>query len=185
MIIKEHTLETKAIYSDDQKYRYSLKKIWNEDKPKATFIGINPSNATELLMDKTVMNLMNYLISNDYGQVEIVNLFAYRSKKQDGLKDRKNEFEKENVKYVREALIGSELIIVGWGRDADGKAKYREAINTVKHELSSFKNRIKCFKDTKGNINCHLSIRYSDKWFLVNYPLGYFTQASKQLCEIV
>ncbi|MCM3716525.1 DUF1643 domain-containing protein [Alkalihalobacillus oceani] len=62
MITKEHTLKTTAIYSDDQKYRYSLAKMWNGEKPKATFIGINPSDATELIMDKTVMNLMNHLM---------------------------------------------------------------------------------------------------------------------------
>lgn len=170
MIAKEHTLKTKAVYSDDQKYRYSLTKVWDMDKPRATFIGINPSDATELLMDKTVMNLMNHLICSGYGQVEIVNLFAFRSKKQEGLRNRDQKFENINVEYVRKALKGSELIIVGWGRGADGKVKYREAINTVKHELSSFKDQVKCFQDRKGNINCHLSIGYSDEWSLVNYP---------------
>ncbi len=170
MMIREHTLKTKAVYSDDQKYRYSLTKVWNEDKPKATFIGINPSDATELLMDKTVMNLMNYLIGNGYGQVEIVNLFAYRSKKQDGLKNRLEKQEEVNINYVREAIVDSELIIVGWGRDADGKTKYKNALDTVKREIRPFKDRVKCFQDKKDNVNCHLSVGYSDEWRLVSYP---------------
>ncbi|MCG7337162.1 DUF1643 domain-containing protein [Sporosarcina sp. ACRSM] len=172
MITKEHIMKTKAIYSEYQNYRYSLTKIWDEDKPKAAFIGINPSDATELLMDKTVMNLTNYLIQNGYGQVEIVNLFAYRSKKQDGLKNRKENDELHNVEFIRKALEDSQLIIVGWGRDADGKAKYKEAINNVKRELLPFKERVKCFQDKKGHINCHLSMGYSEEWRLVNYPIG-------------
>ena len=170
MITKEHTLKTTAIYSDNQKYRYSLTKVWDKDKPKAMFIGINPSDATELLMDKTVMNLMNHLISNGYGMVEIVNLFAYRSKEQDGLINRDDKFEKVNMQYVRQALRGSELIIVGWGRDAEKKAKYRSALNTIKKEIFPFKDRVKCFQDKKENVNCHLSVGYSDEWSLVSYP---------------
>ena len=57
MVIRSSCIENIAIYSDDEKYRYILKKMWDEKLPSATFIGINPSDATELLMDKTVMNL--------------------------------------------------------------------------------------------------------------------------------
>ncbi|WOV88052.1 DUF1643 domain-containing protein [Sporosarcina oncorhynchi] len=170
MITKEHDLKTTAIYSDNQKYRYSLTKMWNEEKPKATFVGINPSDATELIMDKTVMNLMNHLICKGYGQVEVVNLYAYRSKEQNGLINREDKFEMVNVEYVRQAIKGSKLIIVGWGRDADGKAKYKDALDTVKREIFYFKDRVKCFRDNKGNVICHLSIGYSDEWSLVDYP---------------
>ncbi|MDD3272350.1 MAG: DUF1643 domain-containing protein, partial [Syntrophomonadaceae bacterium] len=85
MKTREHVIKNMVVYSDDEKYRYSLTKIWDEDKPKATFIGINPSDATELIMDKTVMNLTNHLVNGGFGKVEIVNLFAYRSKDQRGL----------------------------------------------------------------------------------------------------
>ncbi|WP_161952335.1 DUF1643 domain-containing protein [Metalysinibacillus jejuensis] len=170
MVTKEQTLKTTAIYSDDQKYSYSLTKVWDKDKPKAAFIGINPSDATELVMDKTVMNLMNHLISNDYSQVEVVNLYAFRSKNQNGLINRDDKLEKANVDYIRNALRGSELIIVGWGRDADGKAKYKEALDTVKREILPFKDRVKCFQDKRGNVNCHLSVGCSDEWSLVSYP---------------
>lgn len=171
-IIRNHVLNTKAVYSDDKKYRYSLNKTWDENKPKATFIGINPSDATELLMDKTVMNLMNHLIKLGYGKVEIVNLYAFRSKKQEGLKYRCNKQEESNNEYVGKALSDSELIIIGWRRDADGKPKYRETIKDIKSKLKPFKEKVKCFKDKKGNINCHLSVGYSDEWSLVDYPLN-------------
>jgi|SRR5690625_3506326 len=172
MQIKEQIIKSKAIYSDDEKYRYSLTKTWNESKSKATFIGINPSDATELIMDKTVMNLMNHLISNGYGKVEIVNLFAYRSKDQKKLVNSMETQEAMNVEYILRALEDSELIIVGWGRAAEKKPKYREALKSVKNILKEKADITKCFKDKKGNINCHLSIGYSKEWSLVEYPLG-------------
>jgi hypothetical protein len=168
---REHVIKNMVVYSDDEKYRYSLTKIWDENKPKAAFIGINPSDATELIMDKTVMNLTNHLVNEGFGKVEIVNLFAYRSKDQRGLINREDEHEKYNIDYIRQALQNSQLIIVGWGRDAENNSKYKAVIARVKEELAEHKNIVKCFKDKKGNINCHLSIGYSAEWELVDYQL--------------
>jgi len=169
MLTGESCIKNIAVYSDDKKYRYILKKIWNEEMPKATFIGINPSDATELIMDKTVMNLTNYLINNNYGSVNIVNLFAYRDKVQKNLKLRSSEHEQENIEFIKEALNDSELTIIGWGRDAEKNNKYKDTIIEVKEVLSG--HNVKCFKDKKGNINCHLSIGYSEAWELVEYQL--------------
>lgn len=171
MKTKECSIKNIAVYSDDEQYRYSLAKIWDSNKPKAAFIGINPSDATELIMDKTVMNLTNHLIKNGYGKVEIVNLFSYRSKDQSGLTNRENEFEKYNMEYVNKALKSSQIIIVGWGRDAENKSNYKAAIAEIKEELKKYRHNVKCFKDKKGNINCHLSIGYSGDWKLVEYIL--------------
>lgn len=168
---RESNIKNEAIFSKDEKYRYSLTKIWDEGKPKAVFIGINPSDATEIIMDKTVMNLMNHLITNNYGSVEIVNLFAYRSKNQDNLKYGSEEQEKFNLEFVKNALKDASIIIVGWGRGAEKKAKYTYIINKVKEELKKHERKTKCFQDTKGNINCHLSIGYSEDWKLVEYKL--------------
>lgn len=171
MKTREHIIKNKAIYSDDEKYRYSLTKIWDENKPEATFIGINPSDATELIMDRTVMNLTNHLIGKGFGKVEAVNLFAYRSKDQKGLINREDEYEKHNIDYIKKALKNSELIIVGWGRDAENNPKYKATIAGVKEELKKHKDIVKCFKDKQGKINRHLRAGYSKEWELVKYDL--------------
>lgn len=169
MITKKSCIETTAIYSDDQKYRYVLRKVWDDALPMATFIGINPSDATELFMDKTVMNLINHLMKiGGYGGVIIVNLFAFRAKKQKELSNRSDLLEQCNTQYIIEALEHSKLTIIGWGRDAENNSNYRVIIDSVKADLQRFYN-IKCFKDNKGNINCHLSIGYNEDWKLVPY----------------
>jgi hypothetical protein len=172
MITKKSCIETTAIYSDDQKCRYVLRKVWDNALPMATFIGINPSDATELFIDKTVMNLMNHLVKiGGYGGVNIVNLFAFRAKKQKELSNRSDILEQCNIQYISEALKHSELAIIGWGRDAERKKQYREAINVTKRALSKYEN-IQCFKDGKGNVNCHLSIGYNNSWTLIDYKLN-------------
>lgn len=164
-----HVMTSIAKYSDDELYRYSLKKTWDTSKPTALFIGINPSIATELIMDKTVMNLMNHLIGKGYGQVEIVNLFAFRSQDQSKLKERREQFEQVNREYVVNALPTADLIIVGWGRAADTNSQYRSTLEEIRFALIPYRDKTKCFQDQKGNKNCHLSTTYNSEWKLINY----------------
>ena len=170
MVIRSSCIENIAIYSDDEKYRYILKKMWDEKLPSATFIGINPSDATELLMDKTVMNLTNRLISDGYGSVNVVNLFAFRDKNQDNVINRSDNYEQYNIDFIKKALNDSILVIVGWGRDAENNSKYRNDIAEIKKIISGFKN-VKCFKDDKGCENRHISAGYNEDWTLVDYKL--------------
>ena len=113
----------------------------------------------------------NYLINNGYGKVEIVNLFSFRSKDQSGLVNRNKTYEKHNIEFIRNALTNSQLIIVGWGRDAEKNSKYTTTITETKIELKKYSDKVMCFKDKKGNINCHLSIGYSEEWELVEYKI--------------
>ena len=170
MIVNEAIVITEAVFSDDERYRFRLTKTWDENKRNAVFIGINPSDATELVMDKTVMNLMNHLIELHYGEVEILNLFAYRAKNQKNLVISDKEQNSINMKCIDKYLNKADLIIVGWGRNAESKPKYRETISDVKVLLKPYKEKVKCFKDRKGNINCHLSSGYSSLWSLIEYP---------------
>ncbi len=171
--MKEYTssTQTKVIYSDDNNYRYSLKRTWQENGLKATFIGINPSEATELMWDTTVMNLNNHLVDLGYGSVEIVNLFSYRSKQQKTLTLRNVTQERYNLKYIKNAIQDSEIIIIGWGRDAEKKSTYRQDIERVKNLLVVHKEKVYCFMDGKGNVNCHLSRGYNKDWKLIKYEI--------------
>lgn len=40
-------MQKSAVFSEWRKYRYSLKRIWDDQKPYVLFIGLNPSTADE------------------------------------------------------------------------------------------------------------------------------------------
>jgi hypothetical protein len=52
---------------------------------------LNPSKADMLKNDKTVMNVNNFLIDENYGSMTVVNLFAYRATDPKNLKYRNDE----------------------------------------------------------------------------------------------
>lgn len=64
VIIRESLIKVEALFSENENYRYKLIKVWDENKPKAVMIGINPSKATHLKCDNTATNAMNYFIDS-------------------------------------------------------------------------------------------------------------------------
>ncbi|MGE7840498.1 DUF1643 domain-containing protein [Lysinibacillus sp. NPDC093712] len=140
------TIECSAVFSDDEHYRYLLTRTWDKSKPKATVLMLNPSVADVLKMDKTIMNVMNFLIgSEEYGSLSVVNLYSYVSTDPKMLKHRDDDLEAENEDYLDVAFDDSEIIIVAWTRD-----KYITRKNEVKNKLQNYQDKIRCFEDAAG-----------------------------------
>nr|WP_252726063.1 DUF1643 domain-containing protein [Acinetobacter indicus] len=53
-------MEKGAEISECSKYRYSLWRIWDKDKPIFTFIGLNPSTADHVQDDPTITRCINF-----------------------------------------------------------------------------------------------------------------------------
>lgn len=165
----EKTIKSTATFSDNEKYRYQLSRIWDENKPKATVVMLNPSKADVLITDRTVMNVTNYLVENDYGSITIVNLFAYRATDPKFLNQRDEVQESLNNDYLKESFFDSDTIIVAWVRDKD---KYVTRKREVERLLIQYKSRVKCFEDGNGKILRHPRDLGSD-WKLVEYEFMY------------
>jgi hypothetical protein len=45
--LSEYIMKTDAKLSDCRKYRFALWRTWDESKPYAMFVGLNPSTADE------------------------------------------------------------------------------------------------------------------------------------------
>ena len=55
----KNTLETEAIFSDDQQHRYLLKKTWDSEKQTLTIITMYPHYDGVLNIDLTTQLIMN------------------------------------------------------------------------------------------------------------------------------
>lgn len=72
-------LESKASFSEDRRYRFTLYRRWAEDGHEILFIGLNPSTADEAQNDATVRRCINFAKSWGYAGIWLGNLFAFRS----------------------------------------------------------------------------------------------------------
>lgn len=66
-----------AQFSDDDKYRFALWRIWDDQKPKLMLIGLNPSKADGETDDPTIRRIRGLSESNGYGGFYMTNLFPF------------------------------------------------------------------------------------------------------------
>ena len=68
-----------AVFSEDRRYRYTLRILWDDSKPLVQFIGLNPSTADEVKDDNTVRRCKRFAQRWNYGGIIMTNIFAFRS----------------------------------------------------------------------------------------------------------
>jgi len=148
-------MKSKAVFdrsNPSYQYRYSLIKLWDETLPKATIIMLNPSIANELKNDLSVNRCLNFLIDNNYGSLEIVNLFAYIETDSNNLRTNQEYIGSENDNYICEAIVNSETIIVAWGSDNEYRIRKRQVLSIIGNHA------IKYFEDySERTIPTHIS----------------------------
>jgi hypothetical protein len=77
--------ERGATLSPCRRYRYRLWRAWGDRASRCVFVGLNPSTADESSDDPTIRKCIGFATRWGFGAVDVVNLFAWRSTKPDGL----------------------------------------------------------------------------------------------------
>ena len=65
-----------AVYSDCEKYRYSLTRTWDQSQEHVLFVMLNPSTATEVQNDPTVERCERRARTLGFGSFYVTNIFA-------------------------------------------------------------------------------------------------------------
>lgn len=117
MDIATKALVSTAIFSDCQKYRYTLRRKFFEDKPKMiNFIMLNPSTATEQFNDPTVARCETMAIQRGFGSMVVTNIFAYRATDPLNMRAMKDgAVGVENDKHIVEIAKEADFVVCAWG----------------------------------------------------------------------
>lgn len=116
-----------AEFSPCRKYRYKLWRLWDESKPIAMCIGLNPSNAAENKNDPTIANLRKMLAQLGYGGFYMTNLFAIVSSKPEILPTCEDPQGDNEIK-LRETAAVCQDVIFCWGLPKWSTARAKEII---------------------------------------------------------
>lgn len=113
-----------AIFSDCRNFRYALCRIWDDSKPIAMCIGLNPSTANSENDDPTIRNLIRILTNLGFGGLQMANLFGLISPDPEALRMCPDPV-KENDKYVHNLSQQCATIVFCWGnfKQAEYRAK--------------------------------------------------------------
>lgn len=107
-------MQKSAMISQCGKYRYELRRIWNEAKCSVLFICLNPSTADHEQEDNTSRVCINYAKRWDYGGLVIANLFAYRATDPARLRDVDDPVGSENDRLLRILINEASLTVCAW-----------------------------------------------------------------------
>jgi len=118
MITRTHTkgdAPSTAVYSDCEKYRYSLTRVWDEKGPRALFVMLNPSTATEVQNDPTVERCERRARTLGYGAFQVTNIFAWRDTDPRKMRAAADPVGPFNDTAILEGANWADTVVAGWG----------------------------------------------------------------------
>lgn len=148
--MREETNEIRnyAIYSDDEKHRYVLCRIWDDKKPIPLFVSKMSGIADGIYLELTNSLITNNLYTLGYGGYYTVNLCSGIHGKTEKLAD------EETDKYIAEYAKKASEIIISWGNLTRNDLKERE--KKVLKLLKASKKKVLAVTDTNGKENVHI-----------------------------
>lgn len=118
-----------ALFSDDLRYRYTLRRVLREGNWRIVWLLLNPSTADAFKPDPTVSRCIEWTRRWGADIADVVNAFALRSPYPTDLYEAaaKNPHriwtelgaDEVNDNHIRETCAGAKLVIAGWGNHGD------------------------------------------------------------------
>lgn len=118
MITRTHTkgdAPSTAVYSDCERYRYLLTRVWEPAGRKALFIMLNPSTATEVQNDPTVERCERRARTLGFGGFRVTNIFAWRDTDPKKMRAAAEPIGAENDAMIAQSCDWADQIIAAWG----------------------------------------------------------------------
>jgi hypothetical protein len=139
----------KADFSPCRTWRYSLHRIWDENKDLVAFIGLNPSTADETQDDPTVRRCCGFVKKWGFGGLVMLNLFAFRATDPKQMKAAADPVGPKND----EALVcytKNRLVVCAWGCNGLFRDRHRKVL-----DLLGGRRKLLCLELTKDHLPKH------------------------------
>jgi len=107
--------EAGAVFSSCRRWRYLLWRCWDESKPAANFLMLNPSTADEFKLDPSCTRARNYAGRWGFGAVLITNIFGWRATDPGEMKLVKDPVGRGNDRAILKAAKQAKLVVCAWG----------------------------------------------------------------------
>jgi len=107
----------------DQRYRYELRRVWDDGLPLLVVCMLNPSRADHQVNDPTILALIHFARLWGYGGILVVNLWAYRASSPAEMMAASEPFGPENGHHIEQAMLYARAnggrLLAAWGNGGD------------------------------------------------------------------
>lgn len=152
-----------ASFSDGRRHRYALWRIWNDDKPLAMFIGLNPSTANEVKADPTITRVMRFAYDWGCGGFYMMNLFTFVTAYPSELPVGPEAGMPENDAWLEKINLECERVVFAWGAFGQNK-RLRFIRDRADQVIARFPGAY-CLGKTGGGHPCHPLFLPADRKF--------------------
>jgi len=161
-MLRTTTIISSAEFSEDKKYRYWLKRVWDEEKKIGIFIALNPSKATELKSDQTMCNINNLALQWGWGGFYILNLFSFMSTDKKIMLKEVEPIGNKNNEIIKKICSMTDTIVLAWGEEKPMLVKAQA--NKIKSILVALKKPTYCLLENKTSGYRHPCIIKSEDY---------------------
>ncbi len=104
-----------AAFSSCRRWRYLLWRRWDDARPAANFLMLNPSTADEHKLDPTCARARDYAERWGYGALIVTNVFAWRATDPADMMAARDPVGRGNDAAIARAAKASALVVCAWG----------------------------------------------------------------------
>jgi hypothetical protein len=123
-----------ALFSRCRRWRYLLWRCWDESKPAANFLMLNPSTADERKLDPSCTRARNYAERWGFGAVVITNIFGWRATDPQEMKAVKDPVGRGNDRAIVAAAKAAQLVLCAWGNHGEHLGRAASVLETLERE---------------------------------------------------
>ena len=118
-----------AVFSPDARYRYTLRRQWDDAQPYCLFVMLNPSTADATQDDPTIRRCIGFAKNWGFGGLLVGNIFALRSTDPAALYHVDDPVGPENDYYLRMLRDEATLSVAAWGVHGAFGGRSKEVAN--------------------------------------------------------
>ena len=130
-VSKPKYIDTGAVFSICEQYRYTIWRCWDINLPSVLFIGLNPSTANATNDDPTLRRCIDFARKWEYGSVYVVNLFAFRTTNPKILYRVKDPVGPRNNVWIRNLIKRSNRVFVAWGNVGSYNERSKKVLKLI------------------------------------------------------
>jgi len=124
--------ESGARFSACRRWRTLLWRCWDESKPAANFLMLNPSTADEVQLDPSCTRARNYAERWGYGALVVTNLFGWRATDPEEMKAARDPVGRGNDAAILRAAREAGIVVCAWGNHGAFLGRSRQVTNILK-----------------------------------------------------
>jgi hypothetical protein len=127
-------LERGAQLNDCGAYRYRLWREWDTACPTLAFVMLNPSTADHRVDDPTVTRCLTRAVANNFGRLEVANLFPLRATNPDELLTHADPLGPRNPanRAILDVVDRASMVICAWGSHKAAAARATDVMRLLR-----------------------------------------------------